>query len=353
MGKEILTGTYEGDEEGGGIHLFEESSGFESVEKILKGADGCGDNNFVEYDSENGIVYTTSQLKEDVGGVAAYRINRNEKTLELISQQPTGASRRPSHIKTSPHNDYLLSANYEGSVSVNPIDKDGSLGEKSDYVEHQGSSVKSRQDSAHPHSVNTFETDERVMVYVPDLGTDEILVYELTEDGELEGLEDAHTELEEGYGPRHMEIVEDTGKVYLINELHPSVTVFDINQNTGKLDRLQNIKTVPESSEIDQNLGADIHSHPSEDFLYSSTRGEDILTVFEIQGDGKLSLVDTEPSRGESPRNFSIGPEGENLIVANRDSANLSIFDIDAETGELEYIKEITLPEPGFVELID
>ncbi|MEL6971846.1 MAG: beta-propeller fold lactonase family protein, partial [Bacteroidota bacterium] len=52
------------------------------------------------------------------------------------------------------------------------------------------------------------------------------------------------------------------------------------------------------------------------------------------------------PTRGDFPRNFVIHPEGEDLLVANQNTDNISQFRIDKETGQLKHLREWTVKTP-------
>ena len=61
--------------------------------------------------------------------------------------------------------------------------------------------------------------------------------------------------------------------------------------------------------------------HPSGEFLYGSNRGHDSITVFRIdQSTGKLTTVEREPTQGKTPRNFRMDPTGKYLFAANQQS---------------------------------
>jgi 6-phosphogluconolactonase len=58
-------------------------------------------------------------------------------------------------------------------------------------------------------------------------------------------------------------------------------------------------------------------------------------------------LLETVPVEGEWPRNFSISPGGNYLLVANQHSNNITLFEIDPEAGTLAYTgKSIEIPDP-------
>jgi 6-phosphogluconolactonase len=64
--------------------------------------------------------------------------------------------------------------------------------------------------------------------------------------------------------------------------------------------------------------------------------------VFSIGAAGALKLVEYEPTRGETPRNFSIDPTGRWLIAANQRSGTLAVFSIDQNTGALAPVGGLT-----------
>gem|GEM_PF-4056961 len=84
-----------------------------------------------------------------------------------------------------------------------------------------------------------------------------------------------------------------------------------------------------------ENTGAHIHVHPSGRFLYGSNRGYDSLVIYQIEQDtGKLAYVGYQPTLGQTPRNVTIDPTGDWLLVANQDSDNI-VLTIEQRTGTL------------------
>ena len=76
--------------------------------------------------------------------------------------------------------------------------------------------------------------------------------------------------------------------------------------------------------------------HPGGRFLYGSNRGHDSIAVYQVGAtSGNLTLVEHEPTRGKTPRNFTIDPTGQWLIAANQDSDTLAVFRISDKNGAL------------------
>ena len=89
------------------------------------------------------------------GGVSAFAVNLATGQLKLLNQQPSEGT-GPCHLVVDATGNNVLVANYGGgSVACLPIEKDGSLGQASSFIQHQGSSVNpQRQKGPHAHSIS-------------------------------------------------------------------------------------------------------------------------------------------------------------------------------------------------------
>ncbi|RYG03467.1 MAG: hypothetical protein EOO02_08375 [Chitinophagaceae bacterium] len=78
------------------------------------------------------------------------------------------------------------------------------------------------------------------------------------------------------------------------------------------------------------------------------------IAIFAIdQATGKISLKGVQSTEGRHPRNFTIDPTGNFLLVANRDSNNIVVFAIDRNTGLLKlHGKPYNVPNPVYLGLV-
>ncbi len=149
-----------------------------------------------------------------------------------------------------------------------------------------------------------------------------------------------YVEVAKGAGPRHFSFSKNGKFGYAVNELNSTISTFKVLENGG-LKLLQNISSLP-SGFINKNSGAEIHVHPSGNFLYSSNRGANNIAAFKIdKNSGELSLISFTSTKGKTPRNFSISPDGKFLYAANQDSGDISSFKIDQESGKLISIGDV------------
>ena len=242
----------------------------------------------------------------------AYRYDAATDTYKLLSRRPTGAS--PCYVAL--HDGYAYTANYTGgSLTRFPIAEDGSIDEGVElcYEPKQGR-------ASHIHGV--FPSPDGGSIYVTDLGRSEI--FQL-----VDGVEQSRTALPMGRGPRHMAFSKDGAVAYALNELSGTVAVFDIEPQGLSL------KQEIASDSVGGGGSADIHLSPDGRFLYASNRlKEDGISTFEVAEGGELRKIDYTHT-GCHPRNFTLTPAGDYLLVAVRDDDRIEVFRRDAATGVL------------------
>ena len=135
----------------------------------------------------------------------------------------------------------------------------------------------------------------------------------------------------------------------MLNELALTISVFEYDVATGDFKDIQLVESLPEDlKDKHLNSAAEIRVHPSGRFVYSSNRGHDSISVFSVdQATGKLTFVEHEAIRGSWPRNFNIDPSGKWLIAAGQYSNTLSLFEIDQVSGELIFTRKVVnVPAP-------
>ena len=296
------------------------------------------------------ILYSTERRGRNEGFVTAFSIQRDNENVSLkpLGQQAIGDS-GAAHLNLDRESRVLMSAQYGGSsIATFPILEDGKIGDRTQLIKHQGGSgvVGTRQDAPHPHWVGTSPGNK--WVCVPDLGSDQVVVYQL--DADRSTIKQQHAvSLAPGSGPRHMKFHSNGKFAYVLNELAMTITVFAFDESSGRFDELQVIESLPEELKDDRlNSAAEIRIHPNGKFVYASNRGHDSISVYAIDLEsGQLTFVEREAIRGSWPRNFNIDPSGKWLIAAGRYSNTLSLFEVDETTGRLAFTRTVVnVPEP-------
>jgi 6-phosphogluconolactonase len=129
--------------------------------------------------------------------------------------------------------------------------------------------------------------------------------------------------------------------------LDSTLTVFSYDVETGEMRPVQTVSTLP-AGFAGQNACAHVVVAPDGRFVYGSNRGHDSIAVWRITGEsGEVELVGHEPTRGQSPRNFSLDPTGNWLLVANQHSGTIVTFRRDRDAGTLTATGPVTAtPSP-------
>lgn len=288
---------------------------------------------FVAIHPNRKFLYAVTE--QSTGAVAAFQIDAATGKLKLINQSSTKGN-GPCHLNVDKTGRNVVVANYGGgSVASIPIREDGSLGEATAFIQHEGSGAnKSRQERPHAHSVN-LSPDNRFLI-VADLGLDKVFTYRFdAAKGTLAPNTPPFVSVAPGSGPRHFTFHPSGKFAYVVNELAMTVTGFTYDAKTGVLAQQQSVSTLPAGASGGNFSTAEIVAHPNGRFLYASNRGHDTIASFTIDKQGKLTPSGHAPTQGKIPRNFAIDPTGNLLIAGNQDSDTIVVFRIDKATGKL------------------
>jgi 6-phosphogluconolactonase len=326
----LYVGTY-----GSGIYAFRYTATGPSFEAL--GMVGELTNpSWVTTDPQHRFLYAASEIEGDKEGrVGAFQIDAKTGRLKALNTV-SSAGVAPCHLAVDKTSRFLAVANYtSGSVAGFHLERDGNIGAQTALVAAKGSSVNpERQTGPHAHQV-VFSSDDRLM-YVPDLGTDQVLIYDVAiEDGKLTA-HNPHSLFEtSGMGPRHIAFSPDGRFAYLLTELKSYVTVYEGNEKAGTFRRIQEISSL--SGEPGNRDGAaEILVHPGGKFVYASNRGPGTIAVFKRDAQvGTLQLVQMAKVDGTWPRGVAFDPSGSFLLVGDQKESHFSALRINAETGEL------------------
>jgi 6-phosphogluconolactonase len=280
------------------------------------------------------------------GGLSAYAIAPGTGRLTFLNQMPAGAD--TSFVCLDRTNRFALAANYEGgSIVAYALEPDGRLGARTAYIEHTGKSVDpKRQTKPYPHSIVVDPTNRFALV--PDLGTDRLFVYRFDEKtGTLAPNDPPGPTVKPGSGPRHVRFHPNGRWVYLLTEMGSTVFAFNWDTRAGTLAEFQALSTLP-ADYTGINNCAELEVHPNGRFLYASNRGHDSLTLFAIdQTTGRLTVVERFATQGKLPRNFAFDPSARWIVCTNHGSNNAVVFRVDDATGRLTQVgAPVSVPSP-------
>ena len=297
--------------------------------KVIKASDHAECPSYVITSPDNSMLYAVRELTEE-GAVYAFR--ENAEGFEEVNEK-LSLGKDPCFLSLDPSGKYLYVVNYSsGNLSVFAINADGSLGNITDHIQHNGKGIHpTRQEEAHVHCAvcrNGF-------IYVCDLGMDRIFVYGLNEaNGKLS--EKECIAVPAGAGPRHLLFSDEYPEImYVVGELSNCVYVYDLSDDDHKL--LQTISTLPEGFD-GQSTAAAIRFSADKSCVFVSNRGDDSIIGFKVLGGGRLKKFVYSKCGGRTPRDFAV--VGNMLVVANQSSDEITLLDYDPASKNLGLRKE-------------
>jgi 6-phosphogluconolactonase len=128
--------------------------------------------------------------------------------------------------------------------------------------------------------------------------------------------------------------------IYVLNELSLTVTQFEYDATKGAMTPVQTVETVPavDLAREKAKSASEIRVHPNGKYVYSANRGHDSISVFEIEASsGNLKRIQIENARAITPRNFNVSPSGDWLLVAGQASHTLAAFSVESDSGRVVF----------------
>lgn len=188
---------------------------------------------------------------------------------------------------------------------------------------------KDEKGSKEPHTHFVGKTPDGKYLLVTDLGLDKIFIY----DKEL-NLQNS-VDLNNGAGPRHLTFSDDGKICYCINELNSTVSVLEYSD--GNLNLLESYSTLPQNFN-NESYAAAIRVHNG--YVYVSNRGHNSIACFKIIGN-TLKLESITSCEGDFPRDINIC---ENMLFsANQKDGTLTVFEIENNIN-LKLVQKIQIP---------
>ncbi len=289
---------------------------------------------------------------ESSGAVSAFRMGPGGG-LEFLNQLASGGG-APCHLVVDREGETLLVANYSGgNVASFRLESDGRIKERRSLIQHLGSSVNRRRQTApHAHSINLDPANR--FAAAADLGVDRVFVYPFNSDaGKLELVKAQSVSLPAGAGPRHFAFHPNQKLAFVNNELHSSLTSLAFDSNSGQLRVVATLSTLPDGFS-GGNSTAETQVHPDGRTVYVSNRGHDSIAQFRVNPkSGQIERLGWTLTEGRTPRNFCLSPDGDYLLAANQSSDSVVIFPIDAGSGRLKAsVGRIAVPSPVCVKFL-
>lgn len=313
---------------------------------------------FVAIHPEKPVLYSIARPKDRKaeGVVAAFQI-LEDGNLKEMNRMGTGGP-GACHVILDPAGKTVLVANYAGGSACSfQVLKNGALSERRSFFQHEGQGeMQKRQEAPHAHSVYT--NPEGTFAYVPDLGIDKVMIYQLDHtDGKM--IPAGFAKVPGGsMGPRHMKWSADGKWAYVLNELDLSISVYKPGKKPGSMEFIETKSVLSEHADREKLSCAEIRIHPNGKFIYASIRdldgrGRDAISVFRPDESG-INRLKNFPTEVWFPRNFNLDPSGNWMLVGGLKSNELAVFKVDPKTGLLAHQETVPFdPGPICIEFVN
>jgi 6-phosphogluconolactonase len=291
-------------------------------------ASGLDNPAYLAIDEAQEKLLVVSENFNSLSSVHSYQLLPNQQLLPVHALGTHGVA----NCHLSLHKEYLFSAAYgSGNLDVYRLN-DGLLSHEA-LLSYQGSGPNlERQEMAHAHQA--LASPDGRWLYVCDLGSDRVWCHDLQQ---TLGGDDASgighgIPMPAGSGPRHLVFHPHAPFVYVVCELNAQVQVCQYEADTGVLTVLESIDSLPASFSGKPSAAA-LKMHPTGKALYVSNRQHNSFSTFSVGEDGRLSPIACLPSEGAEPRDLSVDPTGQFLLLANQDSNTIVVYRLDPQSG--------------------
>ena len=270
----------------------------------------------------------------DCEEISSFVVDRSTGRIEFLNRQST-QGKNPVHLALDPTERFVVVSNHiTSSLAVLEIHAHGAIGALTQLLKLEGEPGPHRKEQPFPKPhFNPFDPSGRFVV-VPDKGLDKSFVFRF-KDGQLIPGEVPATLGREASGPRHIAFHPSQPWAYIANELDSTVMTCRFDSSSGELKPVQIISGLADTF-VENSRSSEIEVDRSGRTLYVSNRGEDTIGVFKIdQSNGRLTLIQSQPSAGKTPRFFVLSKDGHWLYVLNEESDSIVVFSVDPDTGKL------------------
>ncbi len=215
---------------------------------------------------------------------------------------------------------YMLLVIPFGSILAFSLNNDGSIGKKQ-YEEHFG-------ENSHIHHIVLSENGD--FLFITDLGNDKLFAYQIIESSH--GIDFCKVDcfsFPTKTQPRHIAI--KNHDLYIITEA--SYELYHLRfLEDHTFEWIGNFSLLPQNTTIGNDFtGCAITFSPNKEFLYTSIRGHNSISVFSLKNTTP-TLIQNISCYGDNPRDITICKNGTSLLCANYLSNSISSFEIDTNT---------------------
>jgi len=307
---------------------------------FLGNGNGFNNPSYLQPLKDDTMLYAIQNVSPN-GAVYSFGLNlaTNPPQLTLQTQAVTSGT-YPTHFKWDSTEQWLLVPNSgDGSISVIPINPDGTLGAQSTFTQDVGTGSV---------PLFTFFDPSNQFFFVLLNGLDQIgqFVFDVS-GGFIFANSVPAFSLPANSDLRSAVWSSNGHTLYVLGGNSSQLFVLELNQTSGLLSGpTQTVQINPQSSFLPQqnsewaghgdedrnpqplctNVATDIKLHPTGDWLLVSSSGSNTIGVFNISNGMPPNSTNYFPTRGTSPVSLDIDATGLIVIVVDQESNDIGAF---------------------------
>lgn len=268
-------------------------------------------------------------------GVEAFRIKEDGDLTEIGIYSIHGM--RGCYITTDPDDRFLfVGGHHDAKITIMRLNEDGTIGEISDNFFHQGiGSIVERNFTPHIDCIQL--TPDQKFLCAVDSGLDQVKIYQFNKQkGTIKMIDFVPCDLESV--PHRMVFSSDGRFSYVICQQKKVIEVYTYNGsgNSPVFERIQSISTLKGIHDDAASAACAMYITPDGSHLFCSNAGENNVTVFDIDKEtGLLKKLLSLPVSGDYPKDIITFPDGKHLICCNHETNELTFFAVDYKKGLL------------------
>lgn len=262
-------------------------------------------------------------------GLVSFRIEEDGNLTQINKAWTNGM--RGCYVKTDNEDKLVFMGGYhDGKVTVMKLNEDGSLGELTEEIYHQGLGNSFSEKTTGPHVACVETTIDDKYLCAVDSGLSQIRIYEINHDtGKLRLFDIYRCPLESE--PRRIRFSQDGKFGYILQQETNVIEI--VKYDADSSEPLTYVGTVSTTdNEFIPSDSVEFKLSLDDKYIYVSIDSYNAVAIFERDPEtGLLTLITRSNISGDFPKVVSPLPSGSRFVSLNHDSNEIMTFKINFE----------------------
>lgn len=262
-------------------------------------------------------------------GLVSFKIEEDGNLTQINKAWTNGM--RGCYVKTDNEDKLVFMGGYhDGKITVMKLNEDGSLGELTEEIYHQGLGNSFSEKTTGPHVACVETTVDDKYLCAVDSGLSQIRIYKINHDtGKLKLFDIYRCPLESE--PRRIRFSQDGKFGYILQQETNVIEIVKYNaEGNEPFTYVGTISTT--DNEFNPSDSVEFKLSLDDKYIYVSIDSYNAVAIFERDPEtGLLTLITRSYISGDFPKVVSPLPSGSRFVSLNHDSNEIMTFKINFE----------------------